>query len=143
MQLEPYLFFNGDCEEAMNFYAKVFDGKVDGLTRFSEAPPGVGHDGDASASSANRVMHVTFESASVRFMASDGREGKEYKDGNVSLALATSDLAEGERIFKALSEGAEVEMQLADQFWGARFGMLTDRFGISWMMNISLRPAHA
>jgi PhnB protein len=76
-------------------------------------------------------------------MASDGRAGAAQKGGNISLSLGTSDRAEGERVFNALAEGGTVDMPLADQFWGARFGQLTDRFGIDWMINIALAPVSA
>jgi PhnB protein len=88
-----------------------------------------------TAETADRVMHANFKSAGVNFMASDATPGKEYGEGQISLSLSTTDLAEAERVFNRLAAGGNVEMPLADMFWGARFGMLTDKFGIDWMIN--------
>ena len=132
MELEPYLDLGGRCEEALNFYAKVFGGEITQLNRFEDAPAGMGVDPNQK----QKIMHATFVSPSLKFMASDGRGGSEPpKSGNVTLSLATSDLSEVERVFNALAEGGSVEMPLEDTFWGARFGMLTDAFGIRWMLN--------
>ena len=82
------------------------------------------------------VMHSTFVSPALKFMASDGRPGsRPAETGNITMSLATKDIAEGERVFAALAAGGTVEMPLADAFWGARFGLLTDRYGIAWMLN--------
>jgi PhnB protein len=139
MQLEPYLFFNGNCEEAITYYAKVFGGEITQLHRF-ETMPG---EHPVPDDYKQKIMHATLETPAFKLMASDGRAGAAQKGGNISLSLGTSDRAEGERVFNALAEGGTVDMPLADQFWGARFGQLTDRFGIDWMINIALAPVSA
>ena len=133
MKIEPYIFFYGRCEEALAFYKQVLGGSYE-LTRVGDSPmrehvPPQGH---------NMVMHATFNAPGLTFMASDGRMDKTAgpQEGNISLSLATSDATEGERAFKALSEGGKVEMPLQDVFWGGKFGQFTDRFGVEWMISI-------
>lgn len=136
MQLEPYLFFDGKCEAALNFYKEVFGGEIEGLSRWKDMPPGSGGP-EVTPDTENRVMHANFRSSGVSFMASDASPGKTYGEGAISLSLGTSDVAEAERVFNRLAEGGKVEMPMTDMFWGARFGMLTDKFGIDWMVNAS------
>lgn len=134
MQLQPYLFFDGKCEEALNFYKEAFGGDIEGISRWSEMPkdaPGPA----VTPETANRVMHATFNGPGFSFMASDATPGKTYGEGPMSLSIATTDLAEAERIFNNLAAGGNVEMPMTDTFWGARFGMLTDKFGIDWMVS--------
>jgi PhnB protein len=135
MQLEPYLLFDGKCEEALNFYKETFGGQIEGLSRWNEMPKDAGPGPSVTAETANRVMHATFKAPSFSFMASDATPGKVYGEGPISLSIATSDLAEAQRIFARLAEGGNVEMPMTDMFWGAKFGMLTDRFGIDWMVS--------
>jgi PhnB protein len=134
MQLEPYLFFDGKCEEALNFYKNVFGGTIEGISRWSEMPKDAGGP-PVTPETANRVMHATFKSPGVSFMASDASPGKVYGEGPISLSVATSDLAEAERVFNGLANGGKVEMPMADTFWGAKFGMLSDKYGIDWMVS--------
>ncbi|HEY6325500.1 MAG TPA: VOC family protein [Candidatus Cybelea sp.] len=135
MQLEPYLFFSdGKCEEALNFYKGVFNGKIEELSRWKEMPQDAGGP-PVTPDTENRVMHANFRAPGVSFMASDASPGKTYGEGPMSLSLGTGDVAEAERLFKALAQGGSVEMPLADMFWGAKFGMLTDKYGIDWMIN--------
>ncbi len=135
MQLEPYLFFTGGkCEEALNFYKGVFNGEIDGLSRWKEMPKDAGGP-PVTPETENMVMHANFRAPGVSFMASDASPGKTYGEGSMSLSLGTGDVAEAERVFKNLAEGGSVEMPLADMFWGAKFGMLTDKYGIDWMIN--------
>ncbi len=133
MQLEPYLFFHGRCEEALNFYKECLGGEITSLHRFAGSPM----ESQTDPSFKEKVMHASFEAGGVKFMASDGRPGP-APDGedDIALSLATNDAAEGERIFAALSQGGNVEMPLADQFWGGKFGQVTDKFGVQWMMSI-------
>jgi PhnB protein len=130
-ELEPYIFFYGRCEEALEFYKKVLGGTYD-LQRTSETPMAEHVPPDFR----NKVMHASFRAPGLAFMASDGREAKAVDPdaGNVSLALAAPDRAAGDRVFKALAEGGEVKMPLDEAFWGGRFGMLHDRFGLEWMI---------
>ncbi len=133
MQLEAYVFYYGRCEEALEFYKKAIGGDYS-VNRFADSPMA----GDVSPAFRNKVMHATFTGPGFEFMAADGREGKTIDPdaGNISLSLATSDNAEGERVFKALSDGGKVVMPLGEAFWGGKFGMLVDRFGVEWMVSI-------
>ena len=130
MVLEPYLHFAGSCEEALAFYKEVFAGEVVSLMRFgemmeSEVPPDY----------KDKVMHSSFEAPDVKFMAADQQPGALATGAQVSLSLSTRDVAEGERVSAMLGAGGNVTMPMQDTFWGARFGMLTDKFGIHWMVN--------
>ena len=131
MELEPYLHFGGSCEEALTFYKEVFAGEVVALMRFGEMM-----ESDIAPDYKDKVMHASFKSPQLKFMASDQRPGAPRPSGSqVSLSLGTRDVTEGERVFAMLSAGGTVVVPMADTFWGARFGMLTDKFGISWMVN--------
>ena len=133
MQLEPYLFFHGRCEEALNFYKKCLGGEIVFISRFADAPPEMNVD----ASFRDQVMHASIVAGDVKFMASDGRPGPGPDgDDDIALSLATSDPAEGERVFNALSEGGRITIPLGQAFWGAKFGSLTDRFGVQWMVSV-------
>lgn len=134
MQLEAYLFFDGKCEEALNFYKEVFRGEIEGISRWKEMPADAGGP-PVTPETENRVMHATFKSPGITFMASDASPGKTYGEGAISLSLSTEDLAEAQRVFNGLAQGGNVEMPMADTFWGATFGMLTDKFGIDWMVS--------
>ncbi len=129
MQLAPYLFFDGTCEEALTFYASVFGGSAE-INRWADSPRSDGMD----EAERNRIMHSTFIAPGLTFMASDidGVSGDMHR---VSLSLAISDVGEGARVFDALAAGGSIAAPYAKAFWGATFGMLTDRFGISWMIN--------
>jgi PhnB protein len=131
MQLEPYLFFHGKCEEALNFYVKCLKGEIVQISRFEDAPM------ETKPEEKNLVMHASFVADGVKFMASDGRPGP-GPDGedDIALSLATTDSSEGERVFAALSDGGKIDHPLGDAFWGGRFGMLTDRYGVQWMVSI-------
>jgi PhnB protein len=133
MQLEPYLYFYGRCEEALEFYKNAIGGSYD-LTRFEGSPMAE----QVPANFRNKVMHATFNGPGMSFMASDGggERAIDPKTGNIALSLATSDTAEGERVFNALAQGGSIRFPLADAFWGGRFGSLTDRFGTEWMVSI-------
>jgi PhnB protein len=134
MQLEPYLFFDGKCEEALNFYKDVFGGEIEGLSHWRDMPEGA--DGPSvTPETADRVMHANFKSPGFSFMASDASPGKVYGEGPISLSVATSEIAEAERVFDRLADGGNVEMPMTDTFWGAKFGMLSDKYGIDWMIS--------
>lgn len=133
MQLQPYIFFYGRCEEALEYYKDALGGEYE-LQRMSEAPAEMLQ--DLPAGQSGKVMHASFTGAGISFLASDGRETKtiDPEAGNISLALNLSDRATGERIFKALAQGGRVSMPFDDAFWGGRFGDVIDRFGIEWMI---------
>ena len=131
LELQPYVFFYGKCEEALNFYKGIFSGKIATVMRMKEAPPEM----PAPPNWGDKIMHARFESGAVKFMASDGRPDTPNVDGNVSLSLITRDEAEATRIFNKLAEGGDVSMPLADMFWNAKFGVLKDKYGIEWFVN--------
>jgi PhnB protein len=133
MELEPYLFFHGSCEEALNFYAKVFNGEITALSRFVGSPM----EEHAPPDYKNKIMHASFVAGDIKFMASDGMPGAP-PDGqdDIALSVATKNAAEGERVWHALIEGGNVTMPLSNAFWGGRFGSVTDRFGVQWMVTI-------
>lgn len=135
MQVQSYLFFDGRCEEAVDFYKKALGAKVEMLMRFKEAPdpppPGMVPPGFD-----DKVMHTSFRIGDTVVMASDGcTDGKANFKG-FSLSLAVDKAADADRVFAALADGGEVQMPLGKTFWSPRFGMLTDRFGVGWMINV-------
>lgn len=130
MQLEPYLFFYGKCEDALNFYAKALGGEITQIMRNSEAPAGMPMDG----MDPQGVMHSTFKGNGISFMAADGNPATKASESNISLSLAADNEAEGKKAFDALAEGGKVSMPFSDAFWGGKFGQLTDKFGIDWMI---------
>jgi PhnB protein len=130
MQLTPYIIFNGNCEEALNFYAKALGGAIGQISRYRDIPGGDTHGQDP-----NWIMHSHFAlDGNLLFMASDG-PGNDKDSGMVSLSLNINDIGKTQNVFTALSEGGTVTMPLQDTFWGATFGMLRDRYGIKWMLN--------
>jgi PhnB protein len=128
--LIPYLHFNGNCEDALKFYAEAFNGKASQISRFGEGPM------EVPAAKKNQIMHARFEAESIRFMASDGMDKPNMTAGTaVQLSIDFTDRDEMERVWAKLEKGGTVKMPLGDQFWGARFGMLEDKYGIHWMLN--------
>jgi len=135
MELEPYLFIQGGkCEEALNFYKGLFGGEITGIMRWSDGPPEM----EMPADMGNRIMHSNFKSDSIKFMASDARPTTQYGDGPISLSLSMTDQAEAKRLYDGLAKGGKPEMPLENTFWGALFGMVTDKYGIDWMINCDL-----
>ena len=133
MQVQPYLFFDGRCEEALEFYRKALGAEVATLMRFKDNPeppqPGMSPPG-----SENKVMHASFRIGDTTVMASDGRCTGQPSFKGFSLALAASNDAEAEKLFAALADGGQVQMPLTKTFFSSRFGMVADRFGVSWMI---------
>jgi PhnB protein len=139
-QVEPYLFFEGRAEEALDFYAKALGAKVEMLMRFKDAPdpppPGM-----VPAGSEGKVMHSSFMVGGRRIMASDGNCGGKPAFSGFSLALTVKTVAEAEKLFAALSDGGQVQMPLAKTFFSERFGMVADRFGVGWMVVMDTEQA--
>jgi PhnB protein len=136
MHIEPYLFFNGRCEEAIAFYQRALGAEVLMLMRNNEAPepapPGL-----LPAGSENKVMHATLRIGASHIMCSDGRcDGKPVFNG-FSLSIGAANEAEADRLFAALADGGTVQMPLAKTFWSPKFGMVTDRFGVGWMVSVA------
>jgi PhnB protein len=135
MQVQPYLFFDGRCEEAIEFYGKALGAEVQMLMRYKDNPESMG----AMAPPADKVMHASLRIGDTDIMASDGHcQGKPAFQG-FSLSLAARDEAEAERWFERLGEGGKVQQPLIKTFFSPRFGMLADRFGVPWM--ILVRPS--
>jgi PhnB protein len=132
--IQPYLFFGGRCQEALEFYRVAVGAEVDMLMLYKDSPepppPGMLQPGFE-----NKVMHTTFRIGGSTLMASDGC-GEEISFAGFSLALSLPTEAEADRAFAALSNGGQVRMPLTKTFWSPRFGMLTDRFGIGWMVSV-------
>lgn len=142
MQVQPYLFFDGRCEEAIEFYRGALGAEIIMLMRFKDAPPEPNKDAAHEHSEScmpppgaeNKVMHASFRIGDTTILASDGHcQGKPSFQG-FSLSLIVSSEAEADRLFAALAEGGQVQMPLAKTFYSPRFGMVADRFGVSWMV---------
>ena len=133
--IQPYLFFNGNCEEAIEFYRKALGAEVEMMMRFNESPepppPGTVPPGFG-----NKIMHASLRIGEARLLASDGCSGDKASFEGFSLSLNLSTEKEAERVFGALSDGGDIKMPLAKTFWSPRFGMVEDRFGIGWMINV-------
>jgi len=136
VSIQPYLSFGGRCEEAIEFYRKALGAELLMMMRFKEAPEPSG----MPECFEEKVMHASLRVGNTVLMASDGRcEGPTTFEG-FSLAITVGDEAEAERVFAALSEGGLVTMPLEKVFWSPKFGMLQDRFGVSWMVSVMHKP---
>ena len=133
--VQPYLFFGGRCDEALEFYRTTLGAQVDFLMRYKDSPEPM-PPGRLAPGFENKVMHSTFRIGETTLMASEGcGEAANFVGFSLSLALPTE--AEANRAFAALAAGGQVEMPLTKTFWSPRFGMLTDRFGIGWMVSVA------
>jgi len=133
---DPYLFFNGNCAEAMRFYERTLGGKIEMMMTHGQAPGAEKMQGDP-----NRILHARLSLDGRIFMASDAMEGHPYEGMHgFSLSLTYATVAEGKKIFSALSEGGQVRMPFDKTFWVEAFGMCVDRFGTPWMINAG-KPA--
>ena len=135
MHVQPYLFFDGRCEEAIEFYRKALGADVDMLMRFKESPEPA-QPGMVPPGSENKVMHASFRIGDTVVMASDGECGGHPSFKGFSLSLVASTDAEADRYFTALAEGGQVRLPLTKTFFSSRFGMLADRFGVAWMISV-------
>lgn len=135
--VNPYLTFNGNCEEAFNFYKSVFGGKFDYIGRFKDMPPTDGK--SISPSEGNKIMHVSLPISKETFlMGSDS--SAEYGQAtvmgnNFSISINAKSQKEADRLYNALSAGGQATMPMSKTFWGSYFGMLTDKFSIQWMIS--------
>ena len=136
MQLQPYLFFDGRCEEAIEFYRKALGAEVDMLMRFKESPDPV-PPGVIPPSWENKVMHASLRIGGATLMASDGRGEGPLSFQGFSLSLSVPDEAAADRLFAALGDGGQVQMPLGRTFFSPRFGMVADRYGVSWMIIVA------
>lgn len=130
MQITPYLFFDGNCEEAFQVYAPCFRGNIVGLMKYGNSP------GCESMSPEERekIMHAALKVGDNLLMASDTPHGQYKKPQGLSVAVDFETPEEAERVFAELSDRGQVQMPMAETFWAIRFGMVTDRFGTPWMI---------
>lgn len=135
--INPYLTFNGNCEDAFAFYKSVFGGEFNFMGRFKDMPPTDGM--NVPEAEDEKIMHVSLPiSKETILMGSDSSEafGQATVAGNnFSISITADSKAEADKLFNAVSAGGQVTMPLADTFWGSYFGMCTDKFGIAWMMS--------
>lgn len=150
MQFIPYFNFDGNCAEAMAFYAELFGGQIVFQSTFGEMPPGEGMP-PLPESAKNRLMHAQLQVGAQSLMASDtlpaipGQDpevcgGGYRKPQGMWVSIGLDSEAEGKRVFDGLAEGGEVTMPFTKTFWSAGFGMVTDRFGTPWMVNVATQP---
>ena len=136
MQVQPYLFFDGRCEEAVTYYRKALGAEVSMLMRFRDSPV-PDQQGMVPPGAEDKVMHMQFRIGDTTILASDGRcLGKPSFQG-FALSLTASTEAEAEKMFASLADGGQVQMPMAKTFFSPRFGMVADRFGVSWMVYVA------
>ena len=130
MQVQPYLFFDGRCDEAIDFYKQTLGAKVEMLMRFKDSP----EKSMCSPGSDDKVMHASLHIGETRVMASDGRNNGNPKFEGFALSINAKDEADADRKFNALSAGGNVTMPMTKTFFSPRFGMCADKFGVQWMI---------
>ena len=130
MLVQPYLFFEGRCEEAIAFYQRTLGAEVERPMRFKESPD----PNSCAPGQGEKVMHASFRIGETTVMASDGRCAGQPRFGGISLSLSVPDADEADRLFAALGEGGQVQMPIGKTFFSPRFGIVADRFGVSWMV---------
>ncbi len=137
--VQPYVFFDGKCEEALEFYKKALGAEVTMMMRFKESPeaspPGCG------PTDSNKIMHAQFRIGETVIMASDGRATGNPKFEGFALSITVKTEAEADKAFNALATGGKVEMPLGKTFFSARFGMVADKFGVFWMVLVTPNSA--
>jgi PhnB protein len=132
MDIQPYLFFEGRCEEAIEFYRTALGAEVTMLMRYKDSPePEMIQPGTEE-----KVMHASVQLGDTCVMASDGNCGGNPGFQGFSLSISVADTTEAERLFNALADGGQVQMPLEKTFWSPGFGMVADRFGVPWMINV-------
>ena len=136
MHLNPYIFFNGDCEEAFKFYEQTLGAKIDGMLTHAGTPA----EEHVPAEWRDKIIHARLIIGDTPLMASDAPPGHYQAPQGFSVSVGLKDPAEAERIFNALSENGKVQMPFQKTFWSVGFGMCVDRFGIPWMVNCEQEP---
>ena len=136
MLVQPYLFFDGRCEEAVEFYRRAIGAEVVMLMRFRDGPEPAEH-AMVPPGAADKIMHAALRIGETMVLASDGRCLGSPDFRGFSLSLTVADEAEADRLFAALGEGGQVQMALSKTFFSPRFGMVADRFGVSWMVIVA------
>lgn len=132
MHLNTYLFFTGQCKEAFEFYEKVLGGNIEMMMPHRGSPA----EQHTPAEWQDKILHARLTIGDNVLMASDAPPGRQHKIGGFAVNIGLHDPKEGERIFRALEESGTVIMPYGETFWAVRYGMLTDRFGITWMVNV-------
>ena len=142
--INPYLLFNGNCEEAFLFYKSVFGGEFPYIGKFKDIPE-EDDSNKMSEEDGNRIMHVSLPIGNTILMGSDSHPkfGDLRIGDNFSISINTESREEADRIFNGLSAGGQVEMPMSDTFWGAYFGMFKDKFGVGWMVNFDEKQPNA
>ena len=130
MKLQPYLYFGGDCRDAMTFYQAVLGGEIATMMTYGEGPPGL-----AGAEWQDRILHATLKIGEEELQGSDAPPDRYQPPAGFDVTIALDDLDEARRIFDGLSEGGTVTMPLQETFWTRGFAMLTDQFRVRWMIN--------
>ncbi len=139
MQLQSYLAFKGNCEEAINFYKDVFDGEIETLMRFKDTPDDMMC---PPREVKNQIMHATLKFQDCVLMACDYIHQQPFvKGNNYSISVNISSEDEAAAVFNSLAEGGFVDMPFEEAFWGGKFGMLIDQFGVQWMVSSEHKPA--
>ncbi len=136
MQVQPYLFFDGRCEEALDFYRKTLGAEVEMMMRFNASPEPC-QEGMVPPGSENKVMHAAFRIGESTIMASDGQCGGQPGFQGFSLSINAANEDEADRLFNALGDGGQVQMPMGKTFFSPRFGVVADRFGVSWMVIVA------
>jgi PhnB protein len=132
MQIQPYVFFEGRCQEALDFYRRALGAEVTAMMRYKESPD----QAMVQAGTEDKVMHASFRVGDTTVFASDGRCNGQPNFQGFALSLTAPNAAEAERLFRALVDGGQTIMPLTTTFFSPRFGMMTDRFGVSWMVYV-------
>lgn len=134
--LQPYLFFNGRCEEAVEFYRKALGAHVEMMMRFKDSPEPAAPPGGLPPGFESKIMHSELRIGNTTVMASDGCSAEPTNFQGFSLSLTVDSEADVDRLFNALAEKGKVEMPLMRTFWSPRFGMVQDQFGVGWMVMV-------
>lgn len=134
MYIQPYLSFDGRCDEAIAFYRQALGAEVVMLMRFGEGPEGNAECSGGAVPSADKVMHACLQIGQTQVFLSDGFSAGKPEFKGISLSLSAAGDAEAKRLFDALAEGGQIQQPLMPTFFSSSFGMLTDRFGVSWMV---------
>lgn len=137
MQIDPHLSFSGNCEEALTFYEKTFGGKIEFKMTYGESPMAA-----QLPDWSSKIMHISMRVGDRVLMGCDAPPQYQGKPQGFDVSISVKDAAEAERVFNALADGGQVTMPLAETFWSTRFGMLTDRFDIPWMVNTNTTQAN-
>ena len=135
MQVQPYVCFEGRCDEAIAFYQKALGAEVTFRMQFNEIPGG--GDGHVAPGTEDKVMHASLRIGESTVLVSDGRVQPPAQFRGITVSIQVKDPAQAEKAFAALADGGQVFMPLTQTFWSPKFGMLTDRFGVTWMVNVN------